>query len=593
VKYCSSLIADMFSPRLRKLFAYLRPHWRQASLGVFSLIVVNALAVYIPLLIRNGLDELQTTFSLSRVIFYAALVLGLATVMWVVRMSSRITLFGVGRQVEFDLKQRIFNHLLTLEPGYFAINTPGDLISRATSDVDNIRRLLGFAVLSLVNMVFAYAFTLPAMLGISVPLTLAAIAVYPGILLLVSLFSHRLRDEQMGVQEENSGLSDLIQEDMSGMALIKIYAQEENERRAFRRLNQELLEANLKLAKTQNTLFPMLRGLASISQLAILALGVGAIANGSLQVGGFVALLLFAQNLVFPTALLGFTITAYQRGEVSIDRLEAIFTNHPKIKDPPNALPLNRLEVKGWLRAEHLSYTYPGAERPALSDINFSIEPGETVAIVGPIGSGKSTLANALTRLLEVQPGQLFLDGYDITQVRLQDLRGAIAYVPQESFLFSTTIKNNIRYGDPSSEQPEIEIAAKQAQIHPEILNFPQQYKTLVGERGITLSGGQRQRTALARALLVDAPVLILDDALSSVDNQTATQILQNLSEGTQRKTVLFISHQLSAAAAADRIFVIDQGRIVETGTHTELLANSGLYLSLWEKHKLEQVQVS
>jgi ATP-binding cassette, subfamily B, multidrug efflux pump len=578
----------MFSPRLRKLFEYLRPHWRKASWGVFSLLIVNILAVYIPLLIRDALDELQSTFSMNRVIYYAVLVLVLGTVMWVVRMGSRLTLFGVGRLVEFDLKQRIFNHLLTLEPNYFAVNTPGDLISRATSDVDNIRRLLGFAVLSLVNLVFAYAFTLPAMLGISVPLTLAAIAVYPCILILVSLFSHRLRNQQLEVQEETSGLSELIQEDMSGMALIKIYAQEENERRAFRKLNRELLEANLKLSKTQNTLFPMLRGLASLSQLAILALGTEAIANGSLKVGGFVALLLFAQNLVFPTALLGFTITAYQRGEVSIDRLEAILTTEAKIQDPPNALTLNRSEVKGWLSAQHLTYTYPGAATPALQDIHFTIEPGETVAIVGPIGSGKSTLANALTHLLEVQPGQLFLDGCDITQVKLRDLRGAIAYVPQESFLFSTTIKNNIRYGDPASEQTEIEQAAKQAQIHPEILNFPQQYKTIVGERGITLSGGQRQRTALARALLVDAPVLILDDALSSVDNQTATQILQNLSEGTQRKTVIFISHQLSAAAAADRIFVIDQGRIVESGTHGELLTKAGLYLSLWEKHKLE-----
>jgi ATP-binding cassette, subfamily B, multidrug efflux pump len=582
----------MISPRLRKLFTYLRPHWRQASMGVLALLVVNILAVYIPLLIRDGLDELQTTFSMGRVIYYAVLVLLLASVMWMVRMTSRMTLFGVGRMVEFDLKQKIFNHLLTLEPGYFAVNTPGDLISRATSDVDNIRRLLGFAVLSLVNLVFAYSFTLPAMFGISVQLTLVAIAVYPCILLLVSLFGHRLRNEQMEVQEETSGLSDLIQEDMSGMSLIKIYAQEENERRAFRQLNQELLEANLKLSKTQNTLFPMLRGLASISQLAILALGTGAIADGSLRVGGFVALLLFAQNLVFPTALLGFTITAYQRGEVSLDRLEAILSIEPKIQDPPNALSLNRSEVKGWLTAQHLAYTYPGASAPALQDIHFTIQPGETVAIVGPIGSGKSTLANALTHLLEIQPEQLFLDGYDVTQVKLRDLRGAIAYVPQESFLFSTTIKNNIRYGDPTAEQPEIELAAKQAQIHPEILNFPQQYQTIVGERGITLSGGQRQRTALARALLLDAPVLILDDALSSVDNQTATQILQNLSEGTRRKTVLFISHQLSAAATADRIFVIDQGRIVESGTHAELLAQAGLYLSLWEKHKLE-VQTS
>jgi ATP-binding cassette subfamily B protein len=209
---------------------------------------------------------------------------------------------------------------------------------------------------------------------------------------------------------------------------------------------------------------------------------------------------------------------------------------------------------------------------------------------VGSIGSGKSTLANALPRLLDIAPEQVFLDGYDITKLRLKDLRGAIAYVPQESFLFSTTIKNNIRYGDPVAEQDQVESAAKQSQIHPEILNFPQQYKTIVGERGITLSGGQRQRTALARAILTDAPVLILDDSLSSVDNQTATEILNNLKAGTQRKTVLFITHQLSAAALADRILVMDQGRISQTGTHAELLAQPGLYQKLWEQHKLEEI---
>jgi ATP-binding cassette, subfamily B, multidrug efflux pump len=579
--------------RLRKLGSYLRPHWRQAAVGIFSLLVVNAVGVYIPLLIRDGLDELQSTFSIDRVVFYALLILGLASVMWVVRMSSRVLLFGVGRQVEFDLKQKIFKHLLTLEPNYFSTNTPGDLISRATSDVDNIRRLMGFAILSLANMVFAYALTLPAMLGISVRLTVVALAVYPCILILVQLFSRQLRNQQLQVQQETANLSDLIQEDMSGMALIKIYAQEQNERRAFRQLNQQLLKANLLLSKTQNTLFPLLRGLASISQLAILTLGTGAIADNTLSVGDFVALLLFAERLVFPTALLGFTITAYQRGEVSVDRLEGILSTEPQIKDESDAIALPKSEVRGWLCAHHLTYTYPGAEAPALDRLSFSIEPGETVALVGPIGAGKSTLANLLPRLLDVAPGQLFLDGQDITKIRLKDLRGAIAYVPQESFLFSTTIKNNIRYGDPFSEQPEVEYAAKQAQIHPEILNFPQQYKTIVGERGITLSGGQRQRTALSRALLVDAPVLILDDALSSVDNQTATEILRNLSEGTRRKTVIFISHQLSAAATADRILVLDQGQIVQSGTHAELIEQPGLYRSLWEKHTLEQYQAS
>ncbi len=579
--------------RLQKLGSYLRPHWRQAGIGVLSLLVVNAVGVYIPLLIRDGLDELQTTFTFDRAVYYAIWILGLASVMWVVRMSSRVLLFGVGRQVEFDLKQRIFRHLLTLEPSYFAVNTPGDLISRATSDVDNIRRLLGFAVLSLANMVFAYALTLPAMIGIDLRLTLVAIAIYPGILILVQVFSQRLRTQQMAVQEATADLSDLIQEDMSGIALIKIYAQEINERQAFRQLNQQLLTANLKLSKTQNTLFPLLRGLASISQLALLALGVGAIANGSLSVGNFVALLLFAERLVFPTALLGFTITAYQRGEVSIDRLETILLAEAKIRDVSGAIALPQQQVKGCLTAQHLSYTYPGAAVAAIQDLNFTIKPGQTIAVVGPIGSGKSTLANVLPRLLDVAPGQIFLDGLDITQIRLRDLRAAIAYVPQESFLFGTTIKNNIRYGDPVSEQKEVEQAAQQAQIHAEILNFPQQYKTIVGERGITLSGGQRQRTALARALLVDAPILILDDSLSSVDNQTATQILRNLSEGTRRKTVLFITHQLGAAAIADRILVMDQGRIVQFGAHLELLRQGGLYQSLWEKHTLEQYQAS
>ncbi len=580
----------MAKSRLSKLVAYLRPHWRQTTLGVVSLLIVNGIGVSIPLLIRNIIDNLKGRFSFNQVLQYVVLIIILSSVMWGFRMASRTALFGVGRQVEFDLKQKIFQHLLQLEPSYFATNTAGDLINRATSDVDNIRRLVGFAVLSLANTLFAYVLTLPFMLSISVQLTLASIAVYPFMLILVQLFSEKLRNQQMVVQEELSNMSELIQEDMSGMALIKIYAQEQNERRAFRQFNQHLLEANLLLAKTRNTLFPLVGGLAYVSLLLLLWLGSGQITSGAITIGDFVALLLYVERLVFPTTLLGFTITAYQRGEVSIDRIESILTVTSKIQDSQSAIHLPQEQVKGQLTAQHLSYTYPGSSTPALRDVNFAIEPGETVAIVGPIGSGKSTLANALLRLLDIEAGQVFLDGVDITQMELRDLRSAIAYVPQDSFLFSTTVKNNIRYGDPLSEQPEVENMAMQAQIHQEILNFPQQYKTIVGERGITLSGGQRQRTALARALLIDAPVLILDDALSSVDNQTATEILKNLSVGTQRKTVVFISHQLSAAAAADRILVMEQGQIVQFGTHTELLQQSGLYQSLWNQHQLEEI---
>ncbi|MGK7873490.1 MAG: ABC transporter ATP-binding protein [Xenococcaceae cyanobacterium] len=579
----------MANSRLRKLGAYLRPHWRQVLLGILALLIVNALGVYIPLLIRDSIDEMRQAFSFDQLWRYVLQIMILASVMWGIRMLSRIFIFGVGRQVEFDLKQKIFQHLLTLEPSYFAINTSGDLMNRATSDVDNIRRLLGFAVLSLVNTIFAYGLTLPVMLGINVPLSLMALAVYPLMLIVVQLFSDKLRDQQREVQEKLSDLSELIQEDMSGIPLIKIYAQEENERLAFGVKNRQLLSANLKLARTRNLLFPLVEGLSFVSLLVLLWLGSGAIARGEISIGNFLALMIFVQHLVFPTALLGFTITTYQRGEVSIDRVEAILNVQPKVKDSPEAIALPLEQFKGELKAHQLSYTYPGSKTPALKNLNFTIEAGETIAIVGPIGSGKSTLANLLPRLLELDGGQLFLDGYDVIKIKLRDLRRAIAYVPQDSFLFSTAIKNNIRYGEPLMEQPEIEYAAKQAQIHPEILQFPQQYETLVGERGITLSGGQRQRTSLARALLVDAPVLILDDALSSVDNQTATQILSNLSTG-EKKTVIFISHQLSAAATADRILVMDKGEIVQFGTHAELLEHPGLYQSLWKQHQLEEV---
>jgi ATP-binding cassette, subfamily B, multidrug efflux pump len=554
-----------------------------------SLLLVNGLGTYLPLKISQVIDELQVTFTAEQLVLQVLGIILLASLMWLIRMGSRIWLFGAGRQVEFDLKQQIFEHLLTLEPSYFATHTVGDLISRATSDLENIRRLVGFAVLSLANTLFAYALRLPFMLMIDVQLTFLALAVYPGILFLVKTFSKQLAGEQLSVQESLSKLSDLIQEDMSGISLIKIYAQEENEQKEFAQCNQQLLKDNLQLAKTRNVLFPFLGGIASVSLLLLLWFGGYAIARGAITVGEFIALILYVEQLIFPTALLGFTITAYQRGEVSIDRIEAILQVQPAIASNETALALPRSYVRGELKADSLTYTYPGSPRPALDHVNFSIYPGQMVSIVGPVGAGKSTLANAIPRLLNIGSDQLFVDGLDITHLQLSDLRGAIAYVPQDSFLFSTTLKNNIRYSDPDADMALVEQAAQNAQIHGDVITFPQSYRTIVGERGITLSGGQRQRTALARALLADAPILILDDALSSVDNQTATAILKNLTEGTQRKTVLFISHQLSAAAIADQILVMNEGQIVQAGTHTELFNQPGLYQDLWTQYQLEK----
>lgn len=577
--------------RLAILGQYIRPYWRPALIGIVALLAVNGVGVILPLLIRTCVDDVQDGLGFGDVVRYSALILGLASVMWLIRMASRILLFGVGRKVEFDLKQRLFEHLLRLEPTYFANMPLGDLINRATSDVESIRRLVGFAVLSLVNTIFAYALTLPLMLAIDPLLSVAALAVYPILLLLVQLFSQRLRQEQQDVQEELSEISQLIQEDMSGISLIKIYAQEANERAAFGQRNQKLLKSNLKLTKTRNVLFPLLEGLASFSLLILLWLGGQAIEGNRITVGDLIALILYVERLVFPTALLGFTITAFQRGEVSVDRIEEILQHPPLIQDVAEPLVVPPSELTGAIKVDGLTIHYPGQPQPALSNISFTVQRGETIAIVGPIGSGKSTLANALPRLLDVPTGSIFLDGLDITQLSLNSLRRAIAYVPQDSFLFSLPIRDNIRYGNPEVSEAEIIAAAQQAQIDREILNFPRRYDTLVGERGITLSGGQRQRTALARALLLQAPVLILDDALASVDNQTATQILQALNGDRDRqRTVIFISHQLAAAATADRILVLDRGHLVQSGSHRELLATGGLYRSLWERQQLEEL---
>jgi ATP-binding cassette, subfamily B, multidrug efflux pump len=575
------------SSTFTKLTAYLQPYRWHLARGVVTLFVTNLLSVYIPLLVKEGIDRLKPDFDPAQLGRIALWIVGLTTVMWGVRLYSRVAIFGLGRRVQADLKQQLFEHLLSLEPAYFVRNTIGDLINRSTSDVENIMRLLGFSTLSIVNIIFAYLFTLPAMLFLNVKLTILSLLVYPLMLVIVQAFSKKLRAYQSDVQDGLSDLSDLIQEDLSGINSIKIYAQEENERNEFQRRNQSLLQANLKLAFSRNTVFPLIQGIASISILVLLWQGGRSIAAKEVSVGDFLALIVYARNLIFPTALLGFTITSFQRGEVSIARIEEILTNQPQIADKIDAIDIAET-VSGKLAARNLSFTYPDNKEPALRDLNFTIFPGETIAIVGPIGAGKSTLANLFLRLSIVPDNGLFIDDIDINNYTLEALRRSIAYVPQESFLFSATIAENIRYGAPSATHELVETAAKSAQIHWEIQNFPQQYETIVGERGITLSGGQRQRTALARALSIDSPIVILDDCLASVDNQTATAILNNLNAGTHAKTVIFITHQLSAAATADRIFVMEKGTIVQIGTHSELVdVDGGLYQQLWQRDRL------
>jgi ATP-binding cassette subfamily B protein len=580
----------MAALRLGLIRRYLRPHRRTVLLGIGVLVVVNLLSVALPLLVRGVIDDLQDGFSFSDVLRQAALIIGLATLMGGMRLWSRMLVFGVGRQVEADLKQRIFEHMLRQEPGWVQTTGSGEVISRATSDVENVRRLLGFAVLSLTNTALAYALTLPAMLAIDPLLSLAALGLYPLMLLTVRLFGGRMMRQQRQQQQSLAKLSDLIQEDLSGISAIKIYGQETTERQAFAERNRSYRDDALLLARTRSILFPLLEGISSVSLLLLLALGSGQLESGRLSIGDLVALILFVERLVFPTALLGFTLNTFQTGQVSLERVEELLQRQPTIQSPARAVPPppRSTGCGAAVEARGLSVRYAGAERDALNGVTFRLAPGELVAVVGPVGCGKTTLARALGRMVEVPADQLFIDGADVTSMSLADLRRQVALVPQEGYLFTASLADNLRYGEPQAGQQAVERAAIQARLEGDIRGFPDGYSTLVGERGITLSGGQRQRTALGRALLMDAPLLVLDDALASVDNNTAAEILASVRRQNDR-TVLMISHQLSAAAACDRILVLENGQLVQQGHHSELVGSSGTYRRLWEREQAEQ----
>ena len=404
-------------------------------------------------------------------------------------------------------------------------------------------------------------------------------------LLVVRVSGGRMMGQQRQQQRELASLSDLIQEDLSGISAIKIYRQEPTEEAAFARLSNRYRDAALDLARTRSTLFPLLEGISSLSLLVLLGLGTSQLANGNLTLGGLVALILYVERLVFPTALLGFTLSTFQTGQVSLERVEELLKREPAIQSPSHPQALKTVSQPGAIEARHLQVRYPDSSNDALNGVNFKVKPGELVAVVGPVGCGKTTLARALGRMVDVPGGQLLIDGQDITSVSLEDLRSKISLVPQEGYLFTATLAENLRFGRPNASDNELRQAARQAQLEADVQAFPNGYETLVGERGITLSGGQRQRTALARALLVDAPILVLDDALASVDNRTAAAILQSLTLNQQR-SVLFISHQLSAAAACDRVLVLESGRVVQQGHHRDLVKQTGTYRRLWEREQ-------
>ena len=568
--------------KLNIIKKYLKPFKRELLLGAITLLIVNILSVIIPLEVKNIIDQLQDGFSSNFIISKSFLLIILATIMGIIRLCSRQIVFGIGRKVEVKLRQKLFDHLLIQDPDWIQQMGSGDIIARATSDVENVRRLLGFTVLSLCNIILAYSLTIPSMFAINKILTISSLLIFPIILAIVGLFGGKMVNQRRLQQEALSKLSDLIQEDLSGISAIKIYGQESSEYNQFNKFNKAYRNAAINLARTASTLFPLLQGISSVSLLLLLALGTSQLENGFITIGGLVALILYVERLVFPTALLGFTLNTFQLGQVSLDRIEEIFKSEPKIKNDKNYKD-SKKTIKGLIEAKNLKIRYENSKANSLDGIDFKILPGELVAIVGPVGCGKTTLAKALGRVIDVPKEQLFIDNTDVRKFDLKYLRSNVAIVPQEAFLFTSTISENLKFGDPKASIKLVKTSARKAGLSEDISNFPKGYNTLVGERGITLSGGQRQRTALGRALLVDAPIVVLDDALASVDNKTASNIIKEI-RNDNSKTILMISHQLSVAATCDRVLVMDKGKIIQEGVHNELIEKDGLYKNLWER---------
>ena len=568
--------------KLNIIKKYLKPFKIELLIGAIALLIVNILSVIIPLEVKNIIDQLQDGFSSNFIISKSLLLITLATLMGIIRLSSRQIVFGIGRKVEVKLRQKLFDHLLIQDPDWVQQMGSGDIIARATSDVENVRRLLGFTVLSLCNIILAYSLTIPSMFAINKILTISSLLIFPIILAIVGLFGGKMVNQRRLQQEALSKLSDLIQEDLSGISAIKIYGQESSEYNQFNKFNKAYRNAAINLARTASTLFPLLQGISSVSLLLLLALGTSQLENGFITIGGLVALILYVERLVFPTALLGFTLNTFQLGQVSLDRIEEIFKSEPKIKNDKNYKDAKKT-IKGLIEAKNLKIRYENSKANSLDGIDFKILPGELVAIVGPVGCGKTTLAKALGRVIDFPKEQLFIDNTDVRKFDLKYLRSNVAIVPQEAFLFTSTISENLKFGDPKASIKLVKTSARKAGLSEDISNFPKGYNTLVGERGITLSGGQRQRTALGRALLVNAPIIVLDDALASVDNKTASKIIKEI-KNDESKTILMISHQLSVAATCDRVLVMDKGKIIQEGVHNELIEKDGLYKNLWER---------
>jgi len=570
---------------LRQLAGLMAVHKKALGLGLLALILVDLIQLLIPRVTQIAIDHLAR----GQATFHSLLLLGLGLVAISLAMGGcrfvwRYFLIGTSHRIERDLRRDFYAHLQTLSPQFFDRTKVGDLMAHATNDISAVRMATGFAALAFIDAIVLFCASLGIMLSMNASLTLLTLIPLPLLTFFMARFGRIVHRRFTAVQEAFSRLTERAQESFSGVRVVKSYGDEASEERYFAERAQDCVRENVRLTQASGLFDPLIGALATASTAILLAAGGLRVIRGEISLGQFVAFSGYLGLLTWPMLAVGWVVNMLTRGTASLERLQKLMQTEPDVKDGAEPLPARAgLEVRG------LSFAYPGTETEVLHEISFTLEPGRTLGIVGRTGSGKTTLVEVLMRLYDPPAGTVFVDGVDARRLKLHDLRSLYAHVPQETFLFALTLAENISFGLDDLPRAEVERLGRLVQIHEEIVSFPQGYDTLVGERGVTLSGGQKQRVALARALAVKPRILVLDDALSSVDTETEARILGALRSARGLESRILIAHRTSTLRHADRILVLDHGRLREQGTHDELVAREDLYYELHQMQQLEE----
>ena len=572
---------------LRKFARYFRNHKGQLVLGIACIFASVVSGLFIPLFVGQAVDENWNEVTWSKLTVSALKVLAASVISGVFLFLQRRILIGMSRNIEFDMRQVFHTHLVNQPLSFFHEHRIGDLMARATNDMSAVRQLAGPMIMYTLQTVFVVILVLPLMFMLNWWLTLLLFVTMPLVSLTVKFFGQQVHTRFEKIQDFFAQITARAQENFTGVRVVRAYAQEEAEMKAFSDLNREYAERNLGLVRVEALMRPLMTFLIGFGYVLIIWAGVPLAVRGEITVGEFTMFNLYLTRLIWPLIALGYVVNLYQRGTASLKRLNAILRIEPAIADAPSVT--EKPPIKGRIEFRDLTFKYQPTAEPVLQNVNLTIPEGHTVAFVGRTGSGKSTIANLIPRLVEAPDNTIFIDGISIKDYPLAQLRSSIGYVPQETFLFSDSVKGNIAFGVEKAEVADVEWAAEIAGLSEDIAGFPDRFDALVGERGITLSGGQKQRTAIARAVLREPKILILDDALSSVDTYTEEKILGQLRGVMRDRTSVIVSHRISTVREADTICVLNEGRIIEQGTHEDLLRLGGEYADLYERQLLEE----